>query len=133
MVSTEKQARAKAASRRRANRANLALANEAKNRARREVSTHPSSQRSSQPSSHPSSQPRDGRSDNRVVTSSSQIPQQEFNRLPHGQIVRGGIVRADGIDPQWPKKLIRLYECWWMVSLNQHSSSLSNFELRTWI
>ena len=120
MVSSERRARSKAHSRRQANRANLALANEAL-RSRNAVPAHPSSQ------------PRDGRSDNRVVAPSSQIPEQEFNRLPHGQIVRGGIVRADGIDPQWPKKLIRLYECWWMVSLNQHSSSLFNFELRTWI
>ena len=103
MVSSLEKARSAARRRRIASRASIARVNEAR-RAQNAVQRQPSSQ------------PRDGRIDNVVLPASAKIPEAEFRTLSQGQAVYGGVVRSVGIDPQWPMKLIRLYECWWQVS-----------------
>lgn len=114
MVSSERRAKSKARSRRVAARAHIANVN-----ARRAQSAA-QPQSSSPPLSQPhSSQPNDeNRMANQLVKPIDRIPDEEFNPLPHGQMVRSGIIRSAGIDPQWPVKLIRFYECWWMVSFH---------------
>ena len=105
MVSSERRAKSNARSRRSVNRALIASVN-----ARR-------AQRAVQDDSPP--QPpneANERSQNQIVQPPNPIPDREFNPLPHGQMVRSGIVRSAGIDPSWGQKLKRFYECWWMVS-----------------
>ena len=102
MVSSERKARQLAKSRREKNRANIARANES-----RAVRTQ-------------LAQPRNA---NRVVPVEDPIPDAEFQRLPHSQVVGGRVVRANGINPQWEARLIRFYECWWQVSSSQFSCS----------
>jgi len=114
MVSSERRAKSKARSRRVAARAHIANVNarRAQSAAQPQSSSPPLSQpRSSQPSD-------ENRMANQLVQPFERIPDEEFNPLPHGPMVRSGIIRSAGIDPQWPVKLIRFYECWWMVSFH---------------
>lgn len=102
MVSDARRAQIKACNRRKTNRAKMALLNE--DRARRTALAQP-------------------RNANRVVPVEDPIPDAEFQRLPHSQVVGGRVVRANGINPQWEARLIRFYECWWQVSSSQFSCS----------
>ena len=122
MVSSERQARSAVRARKNARKAHIAIVN-----ARR-------AQRSNQPQPQPqphSSQPRnEAHRANQVVVPADRVPDEEFNPLPHGQMVRTGIVRCQGIDPDWPIHLVLFYQCWWMVSFHQISGCHLNLEFR---
>ena len=116
MVSSQRKANAKARSRRMAARALIANVNAA----RATTAVQPTAQpHSSQPSN-------EAHRANQVVHRTDDVPVEEFNPLPHGPVVRTRIVRSEGVDPNWPIKLVLFYHCWWSVSFHRISGSYLN-------